>query len=150
MNEKELITFIVEAKKNTYAADGGMQTTNSRLGSKDLPYRKGTYSYLDSYYGNLNFSGQEIVWIEEEPIWGMNYHGTTIDFKETFPAFLFECLKQVTTENPLRGPSFYTNHEYIYQSFWEGSIYQFNGYEVIQHKDKEIYRLYFHGGIIKY
>ena len=150
MNQDELISFIVEAKKNTYAADGGLQAASSRLGSKDLPYTRGDYTYLDSYYGNLNFCGQEVVWHKEEAIWGMNYHGTTKHFIDTFPAFLFECLKQVTTKNPFRGPSMYTNGEYTYLSSWEGSISQFNGHEVIRHQDKEIYELYFHGGIIRY
>ncbi|MGQ9622925.1 MAG: hypothetical protein ACUVTO_05725 [Candidatus Caldatribacteriaceae bacterium] len=47
---KELHSFIVRAKQSTYAG-GGPQLLPYRLGSHDLQFREGEWSYHDSYLG---------------------------------------------------------------------------------------------------
>jgi hypothetical protein len=73
MSLVELADFLVETKVNTYAAQKG-KIDSSRKGSHDLAYRKGGYSSVDSYFGEKDFSGAEIVYQEEKPIWSMNYY----------------------------------------------------------------------------
>ena len=147
---KELKEFLVEAKKSTYAGDG--QTVDpSRLGSKDLPYRKGDFYYLDSYLGSINFIGEEAVWFKESPIWGMNYYGEML--VENIPDGFSKCLKgallNVPLENPYRGSKSYQSNVYNYRCSWEGDIGSFFGEEIIYLEDKLIYKLRFHGGLIK-
>jgi hypothetical protein len=148
--ENELRDFLIEAKKNTYASGEGSKVTPSRVGAKDLPYRRGNYSYLDSYFGEINFAGQEVVWLENSAIWGMNYFGVTLNPVEGFPTFLFDSLKRVTRDAPYRGPEQYTFKEFEYNCSWSGNLLLFFGEEKIIYKKEEIYRLTFHGGTIKY
>ena len=146
----EFIAFLVEAKKKTYASGSGELLEPIKRGSKDLSYKNGVYEYMDSYFGEINFIGQEVVWYTDKPIWGMNYYGFTYDPLEGFPQFLFECLKQVTHQAPYRGPSQYKNNEFEYNCSWTGDISRFQGEESIQFNNKVIYRLSFYGGNIQY
>lgn len=50
---------------------------------------------------------------------------------------------------PLRGPSIYTNGDYKYTFKVEGDIENFKGVEEIHFKDKLIYQLICHGGIVE-
>ena len=49
-NQPQFVQFLIEAKKNTYAA-GGKLSTPSRPASKDLFFQRGDYTYLDTYLG---------------------------------------------------------------------------------------------------
>lgn len=74
--------FLVNAKRNTYAAQKG-KVLSSRKFSKDLAFEENDYYYLDSYFGEKDFSGEEIVYFKQIPIWSMNYYGKMI--KENIP-----------------------------------------------------------------
>jgi Domain of unknown function (DUF5680) len=66
--------FIVTAKRATYAA-GAAKSLPYRLGTSDIQFREGRWSYLDSYVGEADFLGQEIVYLDRVPVWSMAYHG---------------------------------------------------------------------------
>lgn len=148
--DHEFLSFLVQAKKTTYASGSGALIEPRRMGSKDLPYQDGDYAYMDSYFGEINFIGQEIVWHQEKALWGMNYYGYTHDPIEGFPDFLFECLKQVTSEAPYRGPKHYKNDIFKYHCSWTGDINKFKGEESIRFEDRVIFSLLFHGGNIQH
>jgi hypothetical protein len=149
MNLVELAGFLVEAKMNTYAAQKG-RVDSSRKGSHDLAYRKGGYSYLDSYFGEKDFSGEEIVYLEEKPIWSMNYYGKMLhdNVPEGFIETLREALLKIGREEPYRGCGRHKRGPYEYFCISEGGISFFHGIERIEYETKEVYRLYFHGGQI--
>ncbi|MDQ0088698.1 hypothetical protein J2T12_002108 [Paenibacillus anaericanus] len=148
-NEKEFRDFLVEAKRNSYAS-GNNGVASSRPGTKDILYTKGNYSYLDSYFGGLHFSGQEIVRLNKTAVWGMNYHGRTANPVQRFPEFLLECLMLVCQDAPYRGPASHRNKDFEYECSWNGDLVQFSGEERIMYKGEEIYHLFFHGGEIAY
>jgi hypothetical protein len=148
--DEEFKNFLMDAKKNTYASGNGSLIDPIRKGSKDLPFKKGEFAYMDSYFGELDFVGQEIVWHHDHPIWGMNYYGYTYNPIEGFPDFLFECLKQVQNEAPFRGPEEFHKDHFAYHCTWEGDLSNFKGEEYIQFKNEVIYKLTFHGGQIRY
>lgn len=150
IQELEFRKFIVEAKRAAYASGSHANTSPTRPGAKDLPYRNGAYAYLDSYYGELHFSGQEVVWHEEKAKWSMNYYGTTLDPIAGFPAFLNECLKEVSVDAPYRGPAFRKYEDFEYHCDWSGDWTRFNGEERITYKGKVIFNLFFHGGVVAY
>lgn len=85
MNEDGLRQFLVSAKVNTYAGDGTLSAP-SRPNSKDLHYKEGDLLYIDSYFGSADFIGEEVVFENERPIWGMNYYGKMLapDIPEGF------------------------------------------------------------------
>lgn len=72
--ELALKEFLVTAKINTYAGDGVL-CASLRLNSKDLHYNEGDLLYIDYYFGSADFIGEEVVFENQKPIWGMNYYG---------------------------------------------------------------------------
>lgn len=149
-NMEELIQFIVEAKRSAYASGGSKLEKPSRPGAKDLPYTSGSYSYLDSYYGEVHFAGQEIVWHHGNAKWSMNYFGFTHDPVTGFPEFLNACLREVDESAPFRGPAKKTDELFEYVCTWSGDISRFSGEEHIVYQGQTIFSLSFHGGLIQY
>lgn len=104
-NQQDIIKFLLEAKKNTYAANTG-QITSSRPASYDLSYEEGEYLYIDSYLGTHLFSGQEAVFKSGCPVWAMNYSGRVLS--DNFQSkFLKNALMHPTQNFPYRGPKFF-------------------------------------------
>jgi hypothetical protein len=149
---EELFKFIVQAKINTYAGDGAL-SESSRPSSKDLYYKSGDYSYIDSYFGEINFIGQEVVFYKNWAVWGMNYFGEMLN-DAPIPEGFSECLKGalslVTELAPYRGPESFAIGDFKYSCFFEGEFESFYGEETISYKGEDIYFLKFHGGMTKY
>jgi len=147
MDFVQLADFLVEAKVNTYAAQKGKVGSSSK-GSHDLAFGKGGYFYVDSYFGEKDFSGEEIVYLEDRPIWSMNYYGKML--RDNVPDGFIEALRgallKVRKEEPYRGCRYYARNRYEYFCTAEGAIGFFHGCETVEYGKKEVYRLYFHGG----
>lgn len=144
--EEDIIGFLCEAKKNTYAASSNKKES-SRPNSHDLSYQKGKFKYIDTYLGSERFSGEEGIWIDDSPYWAMNYTGRVIG-EEFSDSFLKEALSLVPRDNPYRGPIMYQNGGYSYHCLVNGEFEWFNGYEAIYYRDNKIYECIFHGGIV--
>lgn len=151
LNENELKEFLVEAKKRCYAGNGE-EVQPCRPMSRDLPFRKGDLFYLDSYLGELSFIGEEVVWNEGRPVWGMNFYGELLT--ESVPGVFDNCLKgalkMLPFDAPFRGPKHFSCGELEYRCSWDGGMDCFSGEEIIVHQEKVIYRLRFHGGYLKF
>ena len=78
LNLDELHDFILAAKAATYVGDG-QSAPSCRPESHDLAYQAGDFRYLDSYFGGSDFIGQEIVYHQGSPVWGMNYYGVLME-----------------------------------------------------------------------
>lgn len=102
----EVIEFLVSAKQKTYAAgkSRNLDATSSRLHSTDLFYEEGNFKYLDTYIGGSHFSGEEVVWYQEKPIWAMNYSGRTLNDK--LGNFLKESNFTSNKESPISRPRY--------------------------------------------
>ena len=147
INDNQFVQFLIKAKQNTYAGSGVM-TQSSRISSKDLAFTEGNWRYLDTYLGDFHFIGEEAVWYDQKPIWGMNYYGKMLVEKipPGFGAFLKSALLQVPVEMPYRGPEELIGKDFPYFCTVEGSLDCFRGKEFITMQGKRIYQLYFHGG----
>ena len=73
--------FLIEAKKQTYANENSSKIGGLRLNSKEYGYKKDNMIYHDTYFGGTNFIGEEVVYIDNQTYWAMNYYGTTLDEK---------------------------------------------------------------------
>ena len=143
----ELACFLVKAKKATNANKTN-KVNSSRKESHDYSYQENNYTYLDSFFGAENFSGQEIVYKDGKPCWSMNYYGRVIE--ENFNGdFLKEALLQVDEELPFRGPLFYQKGEYLYLLRIQGKIDFFQGVEEIYYQTYKVYEGFIQGGIVK-
>lgn len=142
--------FLVRAKRNTYAGNGVLSAP-SRPNSKDLHYEEGDLLYIDSYFGSMDFIGEEMVCENNVPVWGMNYYGKMLipDIPEGFSRCLKSALKAIPVEYPFRGPAVFEHEEFTYKCFWQGSLSDFIGNEEIYLDETCIYKLSFRGGYIK-
>lgn len=156
---KEILEFLIRAKKNTYANGNALKVNSSRLGSKDYHYEDKIDDkkiiYHDTYFGGEKFIGEEVVYIEGKPIWAMNYNGySLVDnlSEEAMDNALRPALMLVGTDNcvlPLRGPSKFSNGEYTYTFNQTGTMENFTGLEKIYKNNVLIYILHCSGGAIK-
>ena len=72
------VSFVAKARTKTWV--GGMDKGNpGRQGSRgSLVYEEGNLRYEDEYFGEDRFQGQEIVYQDNKPVWGMVYYGGII------------------------------------------------------------------------
>jgi Domain of unknown function (DUF5680) len=149
----ELRSFVVRAKRATYVGSGSA-AESSRSGSHDLAYTEGLYSYRDSYFGGVDFLGQEIVWHNGIPTWAMNYYGYIVraDLIDAARAGLIlkAALSQPTAEGRLLENLAFDGFGGRYEIRSEGSITGFKGRETICIEATLAYALDYHGGLIKH
>ena len=151
----QLKQFLVKAKKATYANESAKEITPERPGFKELEYKEGIWSYRDSYSGFYSAPGQEVVRLNEKPVWAMAYCGgmtvgnqQNLDFaKETF-GFLKEALSVIEPNLPARGPRLLCKSGWEYENKTNGSIEDFWGEEVIKKKAEPVFFQRYFGGLI--
>ena len=87
--------FLCRAKRTTYEGKG-KETAPCRKKSHDFFYSEdcgkdsGRLEYYDTDLGGKNFSGEEALYQNGNPVWTMNYSGRVID--ESFSGdFLKRC-----------------------------------------------------------
>jgi len=146
---------LIEAKIKPYANKKVPRISSSRLNSKDYEYSNGNMIYHDTYFGELNFIGEEVVYVDNQIYWAMNYYGVTLDQSlggEIMDKVLRPALMKVGEEEnliPVRGPREFVVGEYRYTFEVVGDMTYFNGIEKIYKNDIEIYNLRCTGGLIK-
>ena len=147
--------FLIEAKKQTYANESIEKVKSTRQNSKDYEYKKENMIYHDTYFGGTNFIGEEVIYIDNEVYWAMNYYGVTLDEslgEEAMDNALRPALMNVGKDKkvlPVRGPKEFINGEYKYTLDITGNINYFSVIERIYKNDKLIYELKCNGGLIK-
>lgn len=148
-----LDAFLREANLNTYANENVKKAVSLRPGSHDFHYEKGDLVYHDTYFGTTKFIGEEIIYKNSKPVWGMNYYGFTINNKiseSLFDAILRPALMSGSGSNiPVRGPKKFINGEWKYTFTTKGDLVNFTGIEEISRKSKVVCRLFCHGGFIE-
>lgn len=147
INLESLKEFLCEARKSTYASNASPVDNPRLLSSTQLEFQKGDYFYRDVYFsGDKNFIGQEIVYQDSKPIWGMNYFGDQIPRLET--NFLKESLFKLAEKCRFGGTCEYEKREYKYKDQGQGSLEEFSGKEEIFVEGKNIYKLNYQGGLV--
>ncbi|HUT95999.1 MAG TPA: DUF5680 domain-containing protein [Candidatus Paceibacterota bacterium] len=152
MNIKQLSKFLVKAKINTYTSSGEGGEKVLPDGSKEFEFTEGEFKYRDRYFGLNFFVGEEIIWKSGKTVWGMNYYGKivsqTVSPRQIYQ-FLQETLKRIPENKPFRGPYRFKKDNFKYFNKTKGTVEKFEGEEMIFHKGKSVYKLIYHGGIIK-
>lgn len=149
---KELASFLVKAKKATYAGSG-KDVEPQRPGFKELEFSEGDFNYRDSYTGFYAAPGQEIIRFKGVPAWAMAYDGETMkQFRNETAlkiyAFLKKALMEVEEKKPFRGPEHLEEGNLVYISKVVGDITRFTGQEKILLNNIEAFRQSFFGGLI--
>lgn len=144
----DIIEFLILAKKNTYAGNALEEKVSMRPKSHDLIYKDGKFKYIDTYLGSEQFIGEEAIFIDDEPIWAMNYNG--IEFNDKFSSnFLKKALSTVNVDMPYRGQNKFQDGDYTYICEVNGNFEYFNGKETIYFQNEKVFECNFFGGIVK-
>lgn len=153
MNIDTLTQFLNVANKSTYANKDAPKAASSRLHSEDYCFEQDGLIYHDTYFGNRDFMGEEIVYEHSKPIWGANYFGfvleESVSEKDVYD-FLRKALMQEYSDTiPVRGPTSFAADTKEYRFTVDGDLTNFSGTEEILFEGKVVYRCHVHGGMIK-
>lgn len=149
---KDLSEFIVEANRNTWAADG-KEVDPEREGYNELEYEKGDWRLRDSYTGYFRAPGMTTVYHHGSPVWTMAYSGKGMvrgggKLAESTFKFLKSVLMRVTSDEPYRGPN-REDGEWRYSfELQRGNIIDFLWKEEIYKEDKLVFTQTGIGGIV--
>ncbi|WP_331845615.1 DUF5680 domain-containing protein [Paenibacillus haidiansis] len=148
----DLERFIVVAKSKTYVG-GAQKLLPYRLASKDIQFADHEWSYHDSYFGDQDFIGQEVVYFHAEPVWAMNYYGYILDTElissQEAGKMIMNSLTKLYAEGRFLGGFETSEDELRYDDSNEGDIRHFKGKERIFRNHIQVYELVYHGGLIK-
>ncbi len=144
--------FILRAKSASYVGSG-QHLLPYRQGSQDLQFLDGEWAYHDSYVGNSDFMGVEIVYYQRQVVWGMNYFGYILQPDRITSAqagyVIKVSLTQLYQSGRFLGGFEHTVDEYRYVDTSEGDVQLFHGKEWIERDGQIVYELLYHGGLIK-
>jgi len=147
INFEELKKFIAEARINTYAGEGGLVKNSLLNGSHQLEYKKGKYFYRDIFFaGKKNFIGQEVVYLNNNPIWSMVYSGSAEP--EEITPFLKKSLSVLSEKCRFGEKCVLKENNLLYEDNGQGTLERFGGEEQIFKQGEEVYKLDYHGGSI--
>ena len=144
--------FILAAKSATYVG-GGQSAPSCREKSHDLGFSRGDFDYLDSYFGGEDFIGEEVVYHQGEPVWGMNYYGAILKpdliSGAQAGAMIKASLSKMYAEGRFLGSWEHTQKDLVYHDISQGDLTHFTGYEWIERDAVNVYELHYHGGLIR-
>jgi hypothetical protein len=147
-----LEAFIVRSKAATYVGDG-KRLLPYRLGSHDIQFSDGDLVYHDSYLGESDFTGQELVYFRQRVIWAMSYFGRIVRPDQISAAeagrIIKESLWNLYEQGRFLGGFSYVSGPYTYVDTSEGDVTFFHGREWISVGGEVTYELLYHGGILK-
>lgn len=151
MNKKRLLSFLTEARANTYTGGKG-KVKPAFPGSYQLEYREKDWLYRDVYnMGNSIFMGLETVYFDNKPIWSMSYYG---NFQKMTERQIDEILRGALIENKDKTRLWYkvewTRDDYRYFCLPDGrgSIDEISGSEEIYKGKEKVYFFFYAGGFI--
>lgn len=154
IDKNELQKFVSRAQKATYAGGGSAEEHPERSGFFELVYDKELpWFYRDSYTGHSRSGGQEIVRLNNQPVWWSGYGGGMVEDKvelsdQTF-AFLKLALSQTEEGfDSLRGPHQFSDHDWKYSYSQDGDIFDYYGYEDIFYHGEKVFWHRAVGGLI--
>ena len=147
-----LQAFIIRAKSASYVGSG-QHLLPYRLGSHDLQFVDGDWAYHDSYVGDSDFMGEEIVYYQRQVAWGMNYFGYILQSDRISSAQAGHVIKVSLTrlyqEGRFLGGFEHTVDDLHYVDTSEGNLQLFHGKEWIEREGQIVYELLYHGGLVK-
>jgi hypothetical protein len=147
-----MLNFILRAKQESYVG-GGKHLLPYRLGSHDLQFIQEPWAYHDSYLGESDFIGEEIVYYRGKVVWGMNYFGRILDPEQITSsqagAVIQQCLSAMYQSGRFLGGFQHTVGEFKYSDMNEGDPLYFTGTEQIEVNGEVVYQLVYHGGVVK-
>jgi hypothetical protein len=118
-----------------------------------LQFSEGDWAYHDSYLGESDFIGEEIIYFQRQVVWGMNYFGYILQPDRISSAQAGHVIKVSLTrlyeEGRFLGGFEHTVDDLRYVDTSEGDFQLFHGREWIEQAGQIVYELRYHGGLVK-
>lgn len=73
-----LARFLHTANKRTYANKDVPQVQSSRLKSQDYEFEQDQFTYHDTFFGDRDFIGEQIVYKQDSPCGGRTISGSSL------------------------------------------------------------------------
>lgn len=150
---EELSRFVGEANKATYANKDAPKIASTRLGSEDYRFENGNLVFHDTYFGGRDFMGNEVVYQDSMPVWGMVYYGYLLnaatDTKAAYSILRPALMQEYDDIIPVRGPKVFEQDGWRYVNSVDGPLDRFTGVEEIYHGTELVYRCNYQGGFIE-
>lgn len=144
--------FIIRAKQAAYVGSG-QNLLSYRLGSHDLQFFNGDWAYHDSYLGENDFVGEEVVYYRGKVIWAMNYFGRILKPDKITSGeagiMIKSSLTKMYAEGRFLGRFEHSEGDLTYVDTNEGGVQFFTGREWISRAGETVYELVYHGGVVK-
>ena len=135
-------------REKTFAGNGAPADNPRFRGAKELSFQKSDWVYQDVYFsGRDNMMGQEIVYYNNEPVWGMTYFGSSAPADAV--DFLKYCLMNLSDKCRFGQRCDLAKKDYRYEDDGQGTIENFFGQERITIGSKIVHQLNYRGGIIQ-
>lgn len=120
---------------------------------KVITYKKDSGMVVDRYTGDESFVGETITFHKKRPIQGLNYYGFLIGSGKRLGTkkvydFLKKALSAEGKETP-RGIDGFRDEDFVYKNTFSKKKGLIEGEEYIFYKDKLVYTLVYHGGVIE-
>jgi len=151
MDKTKLLSFLIEARTNTYAGDG-KKVSPAFSGGHQYEFKDGGWSYTDFYnLGNGIFMGLETVYFKNKPVWSNCYYG---NFKKMTEEEVDQTLRVALVENKDNARLWYKvkwtkgDFTYLCQPDPGSCLEEMSGSEEIYKDKQKVYFLFYAGGII--
>ena len=142
----DLVAFLVEARRETYAIPHGEKLTD---GTEQMVWDRGDWSYRDRYAGQNPYGGHELIWHGGRVVWMKNYLAEVVSERcssEEIYRFQRLALGNPDPRHLMRGPAHFCDGRFRYENRIEGNLDRFQGEEFIYFDDQAVYRMILHGG----
>lgn len=147
MNKKELRGFIIKARLQTYAGEGG-KVEAALSGSTQLEFSDGDWLYREVYYtGKNTFAGLEAVYFQRKPVFSVSYYGNWGEMTEEEIDNILRGALIANPETRLDKKVVWEKDGFMYECLpeTEEGIEEVGGTERILKDGKEIYVFYYAG-----
>lgn len=151
MDLSELERFIIAARERT-ALGQGRRVPPERDGAAEIVYREGGLSYRDSYFGQSQLLGQEVVRRAGLPVWVMSYRIVIHDLargNEELAAFWQRAQQARYRDRHLLGLYNFQERDLRYEDRSEGSLDIFQGETLVLRREERLLCMHYCGGLVR-
>ena len=145
--EAEHRIFIRQALENKHL--GKLEIVpGENPGSKKMVFTSGNMRYENCFYGEKDFFGTEMIWEDDQAVWGRNYIGQVMK-DELDTDFLHKmCVMAMYETNMPKSIYKATNDAKEYKRNIIGSWSFFRGHDVVFQRGLQVYDCFYQGGTI--
>lgn len=141
----ELSRFILVAR-NSFL-NGQENTPLENLNTHEATFSEGEMVYHRSYMGIRTLIGREIVFLNEQPIWGLSFMGTAIQ-DDLEPKKILRFLNIFLLLTYPKDKISSEQNGYKFDNVTDGDITHFNGELSITSEKDIVFKFHYFGGMI--